>query len=56
MRRFAREEARLVIADVADAPGSALARELGATYMHCDVGDKLDVDGGRMTLNYTVPL
>ena len=56
VRRFAREEARLVIADVADAPGSALARELGATYMHCDVGDKLDVDGGRMTLNYTVPL
>jgi NAD(P)-dependent dehydrogenase (short-subunit alcohol dehydrogenase family) len=29
---------------VANAPGSALARELGATYMHCDVGDKLDVD------------
>ena len=43
-RRFAREQARLVIADVANAPGSALARELGATYMHCDVGDKLDVD------------
>ena len=44
VRRFAREGASLVIADVADAPGSALARELGATYMHCDVGDKLDVD------------
>ena len=44
VRRFAREGARLVIADVANAPGSALARELGATYMHCDVGDKLDVD------------
>ena len=24
--------------------GGALARELDATYMHCDVGDKLDVD------------
>ena len=44
VRRFAREGARLVIADVANAPGSALARELDATYMHCDVGDKLDVD------------
>ena len=44
VRRFAREGARLVIADVANAPGSALARELGAAYMHCDVGDKLDVD------------
>ncbi|AOF85055.1 short chain dehydrogenase family protein [Hydrogenophaga sp. RAC07] len=44
VRRFAREGASLVIADVADAPGSALARELGATYRHCDVGDKLDVD------------
>ncbi|MDP3813104.1 MAG: SDR family oxidoreductase [Hydrogenophaga sp.] len=44
VRRFAREDAKLVIADVANAPGSALARELGATYMHCDVGDKLDVD------------
>ena len=44
VRRFAREDAKLVIADVADAPGRALARELGATYMHCDVGDKADVD------------
>lgn len=43
-RRFAREGAKLVIADVADAPGRALARELGGTYMHCDVGDKADVD------------
>jgi len=44
VRRFAREGAKLVIADVANAPGGALARELGATYMPCDVGDKLDVD------------
>ncbi len=43
-RRFAREGARLVIADVADAPGRALARDIGGTYMHCDVGDKADVD------------
>ncbi len=44
VRRFAREGAKVVIADVANTPGGALARELGATYMHCDVGDKLDVD------------
>ena len=43
-RRFAREGAKLVIADVADAPGRALARDIGGTYMHCDVGDKADVD------------
>ena len=43
-RRFAREGARVLIADVADAPGSALAAELEAHYLHCDVGDKLQVD------------
>ena len=43
-RRFAQEGAKVVIADVADAPGRALAGELGALYRHCDVGDKVDVD------------
>lgn len=43
-RRFAQEGARVVIADVADGPGRALAVELGALYRHCDVGDKVDVD------------
>ena len=43
-RRFAREGALVVIADVADAPGQALAAELGALYVHCDVGDKAQVD------------
>ena len=43
-RRFARERAQVVIADVADARGQALAAELGATYQHCDVGDKAQVD------------
>ncbi len=43
-RRFAREGAHVVLADVADARGAALAKELGAMYMHCDVGDKVDVD------------
>ena len=43
-RRFAQEGAQVVIADVADAPGRALAIELGALYRHCDVSDKVDVD------------
>ena len=43
-RRFAREAAQVVIADVADAPGQALAADLGALYVHCDVGDKSQVD------------
>ena len=43
-RRFAREGARVVLADLADAPGQALAAELGGIYVHCDVGHKPDVD------------
>ena len=43
-RRFAREGAQVVLADVADTPGQALATELGARYVHCDVGDKAQVD------------
>ena len=44
IRRFAREGARPVIADIADERGQALAAELGAMYVHCDVGDKAQVD------------
>ncbi len=44
VRRFAREGARVVIADVADGPGQALAAELGARYVHCDVGARDQVD------------
>jgi NAD(P)-dependent dehydrogenase (short-subunit alcohol dehydrogenase family) len=43
-RRFAREGARTVIADVDDKRGQALAAELGALYVHCDVGDKAQVE------------
>lgn len=43
-RRFAREGAQVILADVADAPGRALATELGALYVHCDVGDQAQVD------------
>lgn len=43
-RRFAREGAKVVIADIADERGAALAQELGASYVHCDVGDKSQVE------------
>ncbi len=43
-RRFAREGARVVLADLADMPGQALAAELGGLYVHCDVGHKPAVD------------
>ena len=44
IRRFAREGAQLVIADIDDSRGAALASELGGLYVHCDVGDKAQVD------------
>ena len=43
-RRFAREGAKVVIADIDDTRGAALASELGGLYVHCDVGDKAQVD------------
>jgi len=44
IRRFAREGAQVVIADIDDSRGAALASELGGLYVHCDVGDKTQVD------------
>ncbi len=44
IRRFARENAKVVIADIDDVRGAALAAELGGLYVHCDVGDKAQVD------------
>jgi len=44
IRRFARENAKVVIADIDDARGAALAAEVGGLYVHCDVGDKAQVD------------
>ena len=42
-RRFAAEGARVVVADVRDELGSAVAASLpDATYVHCDVGDEGD--------------
>jgi NAD(P)-dependent dehydrogenase (short-subunit alcohol dehydrogenase family) len=43
-RRFAREGAKVVIADIEDQRGQAVARELQALYVHCDVGDRAQVD------------
>ena len=43
-RRFAREGAMPVIADIDDERGQALAVELGGLFVHCDVGDKAQVD------------
>jgi NAD(P)-dependent dehydrogenase (short-subunit alcohol dehydrogenase family) len=43
-RRFAQEGANVALVDVADARGQALAAELGALYLHGDVGHKPDVD------------
>jgi NAD(P)-dependent dehydrogenase (short-subunit alcohol dehydrogenase family) len=43
-RRFAHEGAKVVIADIDDAKGQALAQELQGLFVHCDVGDKAQVD------------
>lgn len=39
-RTLAREGARLVLTDIDDAAGMALAQELGATYLHLDVSEE----------------
>jgi len=48
-RLFAEQGAKVVLADIQDAPGQALAQELQAqgqhaSYVHCDVGRKANVD------------
>lgn len=43
-RRFAREGAQVVIADIDRTRGTALATELDALFVPCDVGDKTEVD------------
>ena len=39
-RVLAREGARLVLTDIDDTAGTALAQELGATYLHLDVSEE----------------
>jgi NAD(P)-dependent dehydrogenase (short-subunit alcohol dehydrogenase family) len=42
--RFVREGAKVVLADVNDTAGEALAQQLQAIYVHCDVSVKSDID------------
>ncbi|WP_370247159.1 3-oxoacyl-ACP reductase [Nocardioides sp.] len=44
VRRFLEEGAKVVVGDVDDASGTALAAELGVTYVHVDVTSKEEVD------------
>ncbi|WP_323011337.1 3-hydroxyacyl-CoA dehydrogenase [Castellaniella sp.] len=41
-RALAAQGARLILADVQDEAGQALAAELGQTYLHCDVTSEAD--------------
>jgi NAD(P)-dependent dehydrogenase (short-subunit alcohol dehydrogenase family) len=43
-RRFAEEGARVVVADVADDAGRAVAEEIGGLYVHADVTDGAEVE------------
>jgi NAD(P)-dependent dehydrogenase (short-subunit alcohol dehydrogenase family) len=43
-RRFAAEGAKVVVADVSEAPGRELAAELDGTYVHVDVADEASVE------------
>ena len=42
VRMLAENGAKVVIADVQDQPGEALAKELGQRYVHCDVTQEAD--------------
>jgi NAD(P)-dependent dehydrogenase (short-subunit alcohol dehydrogenase family) len=42
-RRFSAEGAKVVVADLAEDEGAALASEIGGTYVHCDVADEASV-------------
>src|SRR6478752_5653594 len=44
VRRFAQEGATVVVADLNDEAGEALAAEVGGAYVHTDVASKEDVD------------
>ena len=41
-RMLVEQGAKVVLADVQDEPGQALAKELGQTYVHCDVTQEAD--------------
>ena len=44
VRRFAKEGANVVIADLDDSSGEAIATEIGGRYVHCDVTDADQVE------------
>jgi NAD(P)-dependent dehydrogenase (short-subunit alcohol dehydrogenase family) len=44
VRRFAEEDARVVVADLQDDVGEELAAEVGGHFVHCDVSAQDDVD------------
>jgi NAD(P)-dependent dehydrogenase (short-subunit alcohol dehydrogenase family) len=44
-RRFAQEGARVVVVDLADSAGEAVAAEVGGTYIHADVTSPEEVEG-----------
>lgn len=44
VRRFAEEGAKVVIGDLNDARGEEIAAEIGATFVHAEVTDKVQVD------------
>ena len=44
-RRFAEEGAKIMMADVQDESGRAIAAEIGAHFVHCDVTNEDDVAG-----------
>jgi NAD(P)-dependent dehydrogenase (short-subunit alcohol dehydrogenase family) len=48
-RRFRSEGAHVVVADVDDQPGSELAEELAATFVHADVTDPASVEAMYQT-------
>ena len=54
VRRFARDGARVVVADIDDLRAQKLAADVGALAVHCDVGDKAQVDAmvDRAVLEY----
>ncbi|OIJ69909.1 SDR family NAD(P)-dependent oxidoreductase [Streptomyces mangrovisoli] len=52
-RLFRAEGAEVVLTDVLDEQGEALARELGARYVHLDVGDETDWKAAARTAKDT---
>ncbi|GAA1880687.1 3-oxoacyl-ACP reductase [Lapillicoccus jejuensis] len=53
VRRFVEEGAKVVVGDLDDAKGEALAAELGLTYVHVDVTSKEEVDAMFATAKST---